>query len=90
MVPNMAPETHPKPIPRRKKSMKMDVKIEKEFGCNLNGLVVGHKANMASKMPPTWGRGGARLQVFGLGRLKGASWGLLKPKKASRNNFKRF
>eukprot|EP00973_Karenia_brevis_P039318 5429036-Karenia_brevis.AAC.1 len=57
----------------------MDANIGQKFVCNLNTLLVGSKANIASKRPPTWGRGeGVFLPVFGLvgcWTLLEVSWG---------------
>ena len=62
----------------------MDANIDHKFACVLNGVLVGYKANMASKRPPTWRLGGYGLLWFsGLG----ASWKVLEPKRASRSDF---
>eukprot|EP00973_Karenia_brevis_P076317 10599329-Karenia_brevis.AAC.1 len=56
----------------------MDANIDQRFVCNLNGLLVGYKANMASKRPPSWGGGNVLVPVFGLvgsRRLLEVSWG---------------
>eukprot|EP00973_Karenia_brevis_P094290 12421726-Karenia_brevis.AAC.1 len=59
----------------------MDANIDQIFVCNLNGFLVGSRANIASKRPPTW-RGGTRLQVFGLGGILEALAGLLEVSRA--------
>eukprot|EP00973_Karenia_brevis_P092209 12411295-Karenia_brevis.AAC.1 len=52
----MASKTLPKPPPKRNKSIKNDANTDHKIICNLNGLLMEFRANIASKRPPTWGR----------------------------------
>ena len=69
----MAPKTLPKSMKNRQK---MDIKIDQNFACILNGLLVALGVNMAPKASQKEaGRGCQSPPVFGLGADLGAPRG---------------
>ena len=90
----MGTKTHPKSIKNRRK---MDIKIDQNFACVLNGLLVALGANMApkaSQKPPGGGKRSPLGPSFGVLGPLGAKMAPRSPpdppKMASGSNFQRF
>ena len=69
----------------------MDIKIDQNFACVLNGLLVALGANMAPKASQKPPRGAVHFPpVFGLEGLLGGSWGALGASWGPRADFDRI